>query len=317
LLLELLIFGLGVALLVGGAWLLVTGGARIAALLGVAPVVIGLTIVAFGTSAPEFFVCLVAALRGNADLTLGNIVGSNLANIGLILGLAVLLMPVVVERGLVRVEIPLLLVATLLFSILCWDQCLSRVDGIPLVLLFAVFILGTIRSAMHRPAPAEAVQSDSAAAGRYGILINSGFVVLGIAGLTGGGHLLVSSAVKIATRLGASEALIGLTLVAVGTSLPELATTAVAAIRRQSGIALGNVIGSNLFNLLAVAGSVCIIQPLLTQPNLRTHQLPGMVLLTLTLPFLVIRREVISRAWGGTLLILYSGVMIWWIWNGV
>jgi cation:H+ antiporter len=341
-LLDALLFAVGVGLLVGGAWLLVSGGSRIAALLGVAPVVIGLTVVAFGTSAPELFVCLVAALRGSADLTLGNVIGSNLANIGLILGLAALIMPVEVDRRLGRLEVPLLVVATALFAIQGWNLWYSRLDGALLTLLFLVFMVITVCSAAGRAADHAADQAaaraarspagvdrkavaaaarliESAAADRRGraLSISCLLVLLGIGGLTGGGQLIVDVSVRIATRLHVSEALIGLTLVAVGTSLPEMATTIIAAVRHQSGIALGNVVGSNLFNLLAVAGPVILIRPLTAEASLRSHQLPGLLLVTILLPLAIYRRRVLGRIWGAVLLLVYAGVMAWWMAAGV
>jgi cation:H+ antiporter len=315
---EIATFAFGIALLIGGAWLLVTGGARIAELLGVAPVVIGLTIVAFGTSAPELFVCLVAALRGNADLMLGNIVGSNLANLGLILGAAALIMPVAIDKHMIRLEIPLLLFATLLFAVLCWDHNLGRLDGLWLVLLFGFFMLSTLRSTIGAGGrKIEAPELKPGVGARRGFLVNGGLVAAGVAGLVGGGHFLVGSAVTIATRLGASESLIGLTLVAVGTSLPELATTIVASVRKEGGIALGNVVGSNLFNLLAVGGTVALIHPVAAEPTLLSHQIPGMAVMTLALPLLCLRRDSVGRAWGGALLLLYAVILAWWLAAGV
>ncbi len=317
-LLDVLLFLVGICLLVGGAWLLVTGGARIAGLLGVHPVVVGLTVVAWGTSAPELFVCLVAALRGSSDLMLGNVIGSNLANLGLILGLAALLRPVTVEPFLRRLEVPLLLAATVLFAALAWDFSLSRIDGIALLLVFGMFMIVTLRSATAggdraRSAPCP----DASLAGRKGILFNAVLVVLGVGGLTGSGHLIVSSALNLAAFFGVSEALIGLTMVAVGTSLPELATTIVASVRKEGDIALGNIVGSNLFNLLAVAGPVALIRPLSGPPDLRSHQLPGMILLTLLVPIVVAGRASVGRGWGLVLLLFYAGVLIWWLSTGV
>jgi cation:H+ antiporter len=319
LLLELLIFSAGVGLLVGSAWLLVTGGARIAAILGVHPVVVGLTVVAWGTSAPELFVSLVAGLRGNTELMLGNVIGSNLANLGLILGTAALVFPVTVDRGLGRREIPLLLIATFLFSALCWDLELGRADGLVLVLFFGLFMALTIRSTRRGGERADSRSPAAlvAVSQRRGILVNSVLVLIGIGGLTAGGHLIVTSAVAMATRLGASEALIGLSLVAVGTSLPEFATTLIAALRRENDIALGNIIGSNLFNLLAVAGPVALIHPLSGQPDLRSHQLPGMLILTLVLPLVVARSSRVGRVSATVLLVLYAAIMTWWLTAGV
>lgn len=317
-LLDLILFAVGVALLVAGAWFLVTGGARIASLLGVPPVIVGLTIVAWGTSAPELFVSLVAALRGKTELMLGNVIGSNLANIGLILGAAVSLTVVAIDKGLGKREIPLLMVVSILFSILCWDGMLSRLDGLILVAGFLVFMLVTLQSTKQggartqvKPAP------EPVAFAKRGLLVNSLLVFLGIVGLAGGGELIVRSAVSMARQLGASEAFIGLTLVAIGTSLPELATTVIATIRRQSEIALGNIIGSNLFNILAVAGPVAMIRPVASGDTLRTHQLPAMLILTFLLPLICGHGHTIRRVWGPVLLLLYVAVLVWWRKGGV
>ena len=317
-LLDLLLFAVGVSLLVGGAWLLVTGGARIASLLGVPPVFVGLTVVAWGTSAPELFVSLIATLRGNSVMMLGNIIGSNVANIGLILGMAACTVTVTVDKTLRKRQIPLLLCVTLLFTVLCWDLRLSRWDGLILVVVFVVFMAVTLRDAKRGKSHTQ-VQSarEPTVLARRGILVNSLLVFLGVVCLGGGGELIVHTAVSMATRLGASEAFIGLTLVAVGTSLPELATTRVATVRRESDIALGNIIGSNLFNLLAVAGPVAAFLPVAGEVTLRTHQLPGLIVMTLLLPLVCSRSQAIKRVWGPILLLSYTAVMVWWWWAGV
>ncbi len=312
------LFAAGVGLLVTGAWALVKGGARIAAVLGVSPVVVGLTIVAWGTSAPELFVSLVAALRGSSALMLGNVIGSNVANVGLILGTAVLLVPVNVEPGLARREIPLLMVATVVFTVLCWNGELTRLDGLLLVLVFGVFMTATLRRAKRKGTEARVELAEGPRVlAKRGVLVNALLVVGGVVGLTLGGELIVHSAILLAKRVGASEAFIGLTLVAVGTSLPELATSLIATVRRESDIALGNIIGSNLFNLLAVAGPVALIHPVAGQATLRTHQLPGMIILTLLVPLVCVGGLNIKRIWGPILLLVYAGLMVWWQLSGV
>ena len=256
--LEILLFALGVGLLIGGAYLLVEGGTRMAAVLGVPPVVVGLTVVAFGTSAPEFFVSLVGALRGSTGLVLGNVIGSNVANIGLILALAAMLRPVVVEKELPRREVPLLMGVTLLFTALAVGGDVGRLAGAVLSVVFVGFMVWTVKSGSRgqvvseAPAVDEAVL-DPARRGRN-LTMGGGQVLLGMVGLAGGGQLIVASATTLAQAMGISETVIGLTLVAVGTSLPELATTLMAAWRDQDDMALGNIIGSNLFNILGVAG---------------------------------------------------------------
>ncbi len=313
LLLDLLLFAAGLALLLGGASALVTGGSRIAGRLGVAPVVVGLTVVAFGTSAPELVVSLVAALRGSSGLMLGNVIGSNLANIGLILGLAAVISPVAVDRHLLRLEVPLLLLGTALFAGLLMDSVLGRLDGLALTVLFAVFMVLTLRSAQGGGV-ARSLAADARAAtpSGHGLPASAALAAVGIVALAGGGQLVVGAATRTALRLGASETLIGLTLVAVGTSLPELATTLVAAARRHGDLALGNVVGSNLFNLLGVAGPVALIRPVAVPAGVRSEQLPALALMTVLLPLAMLGRRV-GRAWGVALLLVYIGLTAWWV----
>ncbi|MBU8870054.1 MAG: calcium/sodium antiporter [Gemmatimonadales bacterium] len=319
--LEIGIFMLGIGLLVYGAWLLVGGGSKVASVLGVPPVVVGLTVVAFGTSAPELFVSLVAALRGSTGLVLGNVIGSNVANLGLILATAAILRPVIVEKGLPKREVPLLLGATALFTFLVWDGELSRWDSLLLVLGFVAFMVMTLRSGHRESNQEEAGSSlpeglDPEPPGHklkqlFGGL---GLVILGIVGLAGGGQLIVTSALDLALRLGVSETLIGLTLVAVGTSLPELATTIIAAWKNQDDLALGNIIGSNLFNILAVAGPVGLIHPLVQEGSQGRVQLLCMCLLTaLVFVMIVFRGGKIGRGRGWVLALLYTGIMAAWM----
>lgn len=313
--LESLIFIGGVGLLVAGAWLLVEGGSKVAAILGVPPVVVGLTVVAFGTSAPELFVSLAGALRGSTGLVLGNVIGSNVANLGLILGCAAVLRPVIVEKGLVRREVPLLLAATVLFVFLVLDGQISRYDAGLLVAAFGFFMWLTLRNrnrtAVVVDVPAENPKPEPGHRLRP-LLAGLGLVVLGIVGLAGGGHFIVTSSLTLAARMGISETVVGLTLVAVGTSLPELATTLVAAWKDKDDLALGNIVGSNLFNLLAVAGPVGLIRPLQSGEGLPL-QLASMVLLTaLVFAMIVFRGGDVGRKRGGILLIVYLASI--WLW---
>ena len=316
-LIDILLFLVGVGCLVGGAWLLVTGGSRVAAILGVPPVVIGLTVVAFGTSAPELFVSLVGAVQGKTGLVLGNVIGSNVANIGLILATAALLRPVVVERGLARREMPLLLGSTLLFALFGLDGTISRFDGLMLVIAFAAFMGLTLRD-RERETPMVSVPGDAPApaAGRRlrAALGGSGLVVVGVVALAGGGQLIINAAETLARAIGISETLIGLSLVAIGTSLPELATTLMAAWRNQDDLALGNIVGSNLFNLLAVAGPVALIKPLPAEEGGIALQLGSMVLLTVLVYAMIARcGGSIGRLRGAVLLVVYAACMATWI----
>lgn len=325
---QICIFAAGIGLLVGGAWMLVGGGSRVAAVLRVPPVVVGLTVVAFGTSAPELFVSLVGAFKGNTGLVLGNVIGSNVANLGLILAVAALLRPVIVERGLSRKEVPLLMGATLLFTVLVWDGTLGHLDAGLLFVGFIGFMWWTLKNldrgvkvttvAVELPAidPAHKLRE---------VTRGSALVFLGIAGLAGGGHFIVSSALVLAVSMGISETLIGLTLVAVGTSLPELATTIVAALRDEDDLALGNIVGSNLFNILAVAGPVGMfwkleaeggqapITSLFMQPTPLQVQMICMVLLTIMVfSMIILGRGTIGRKRGLSLLLTYVLIMFLW-----
>ena len=315
--LEILEFALGVGLLVGGAYFLVEGGSRMAAVLGVPPVVVGLTVVAFGTSAPEFFVSLVGALQGSTGLVLGNVIGSNVANIGLILALAAILRPVVVERELPRREIPLLMGSTLLFFALTVGGELGRVGGLLLTFLLLAFVYWTIKSGARGQVVVEEPKlipglRDPERRTRH-LTLGGGQVLLGMLGLAGGGHLIVISATSLALAMGVSETVIGLTLVAVGTSLPELATTLMAAWRDQDDMALGNIIGSNLFNTLGVAGPVALVRPLVSENDI-FWQLMAMCLMTVVVAMMIWPRHgSIGRLKGVLLLVLYLGTVFMWL----
>ena len=328
LVLQILLFAVGIGLLVGGAWLLVSGGSRVAAVLNVPPVVVGLTVVAFGTSAPELFVSLVGAFKGSTGLVLGNVIGSNVANLGLILAGAALLRPVIVEKGLPRKELPFLLGATLLFTLLAWDGRLGHMDAGLLVAGFIAFMWWTL---MHRDrgvvvtgVPAKLPEVDPGHRIRE-VSRGTAMTILGVGGLAAGGYFIVSSALRLAVSMGVSETLIGLTLVAVGTSLPELATTIVAALRNEDDLALGNIVGSNLFNILAVAGPVGLFwrldaegnqAPFLSLPvQITPLQLQMICMVALTVmvfTMIILGRGKIARIRGFVLLLTYALIMFIW-----
>lgn len=325
---DLLFFALGLVLLVGGAYVLVEGGTRIAAVFGIPPVVVGLTVVAFGTSAPELFVSLVGAFNGNTGLVLGNVIGSNVANLGLILGTAAVLRPVIVEKGLARFEVRLLLAATFGMTFFIWDGTLGHWDALFLVIGFAVFMLWTLGFRQGSPLALGKKNALPEVEGHRGkaILLGSSLVVAGVVMLAWGGNQIVSSAMNMARMMNVSETLIGLTLVAVGTSLPELATTIVAAIRNQDDMALGNIVGSNLFNILAVAGPVGVFWKLGVEEqnsglavggmNLPGHQvqLLSMVFLTVIVALMiVVLGGKIGRLRGIVLLCSYVAITALWM----
>ncbi len=252
---------LGLVVLVWGAELLVKGASRLAAAFGIAPLIIGLTVVAFGTSAPEMAVSVMSGMKGEADLAVGNVVGSNIANVLLILGIAAIITPLTVSRQLIRLDVPLMIGASLLVLLMALDGGISRLEG---ALLFAGILCYTsflIIQARRDKAAAQASDDEFArefgeqpAPGWQGYALNGGLIALGLALLVGGSQLLVSSAVTIAQYFGVSELVIGLTVVAIGTSLPEVATSVIASLRGERDIAVGNVVGSNIFNLLSVLG---------------------------------------------------------------
>lgn len=258
---ELLSFVGGLALLLVGAELLVRGASRLAVSFGISPLVVGLTVVAFGTSSPEFAVSIGSSLAGDADIALGNVVGSNIFNVLFILGVAALIVPLLVKSQLVRFDVPVMIGASGLVVILGLDGRLGRLDGVVLFGLLVVYVVVLVRKSRRETkagaADFEAEYSDT----RPGPLVNGTLILVGLGMLVVGSDLLLTAAVAFAEQLGLSELVIGLTLVAAGTSLPEVATSVLAAIRGERDIAVGNVVGSNVFNLLGVLGAGAAMAP--------------------------------------------------------
>jgi cation:H+ antiporter len=317
-----LIFLAGFAFLTAGAEFLVRGSSRLALRMKVPLVVIGLTVVAFGTSLPELLVTIIANAQGGsvAEMAIGNVVGSNIANFALILGIVSLLRPVNVERKLLFQEYPLMLVASLIFFAMAWNSIISRWEGALLFFGLIGFTLYSYTAARDLPAAdqAEAVGVSVEELGAeeqpstLTLLRDLLFIAIGIGGLLLGAHWLVNSATFIARYAGISELVIGLTLVAVGTSLPELATSTVAILRKEGDIAVGNIVGSNLFNILAIVGISSMIRPLPAPLEMRVVDFPFMLLISLLPLLLVLPRPHIMNRWNGTLmLILYIGYNIW------
>lgn len=258
---EILSFVAGLVLLVAGAELLVRGASRLAAAFGVTPLVIGLTVVAFGTSTPELAVSVSSAFAGDADIALGNVVGSNIANVLLILGISALIVPLVVKSQLVRFDVPVMIGASLLLLVVGLDGAIGRAEGAFLFALVLAYVVVLIRKSRRETADVVAEFEEEYSDGQTPIPLNVGLVVVGLGMLVFGSNLLVDAAVSVAERLGVSELVIGLTLVAVGTSLPEIATSIMAAIKGERDIAVGNVVGSNIFNILTVLGLSSLVAP--------------------------------------------------------
>ena len=299
----------GIIMLFFGGEGLVKGASRLARILGIRPVVIGLTVVAFGTSAPEFVVSLIAALKGSSDVVLGNIIGSNISNIGLILGIAALIGPIIIQGRLIKAEVPIMIAFSFIFYGLAWTLELEILQG---VILFGSLIAFTIYSyygARKEPKLIEKeykefLEVEESSPSKYAL-----FIVLGLAGLVIGAQLVVDSAITIARAIGVSELVISITVVAIGTSLPELSTTIVAALKKEHDIIVGNIIGSNIFNI-GILGLVSIIHPVSVDKPLLKFELPIMLFFSiLVLPIMMTGKKV-SRAEGICLLLLY-GVFIY------
>lgn len=295
--------GLAVLVLAGDA--LVRGAVNLSLRMGIPPLVVGLTIVAFGTSAPELIVSVQAVLRDAPALALGNVVGSNIANILLVMGIPALIAVVAVDREISR-DFVIMLAATGLFIALAWGGVFGPVQG-AILLAGLALMLGDCWLRARR-ARAGAVALEGAEPGlpgwRIGLLLAAGLV-----GLPLGADLLVDGSVSIARGLGVSEAVIGLTLVAVGTSLPELATTVVAAIRRQGGVALGNVLGSNIFNLLGIIGIASLVGPIPVPEIMLTRDLWVMLAASVLPAVYLIARQGIGRMGGVAFLALYAAYL--------
>lgn len=298
----------GLVLLVFGADVLVRGAARLATQLGISPLIVGLTIVAFGTSAPEIAVSVQSVWAGSGDLAIGNVVGSNITNILLILGLTALITPLSVSRQLIRLDVLLMIGASLLVYALAWDGTLDRLDSALLftgILIYVAFQIGVSRrNNLSSLADAEPEVTDKPH--RFAWMVPLWLIGGGLLLVVGGSNLLVEGAIQLAWALGLSELIIGLTIVAFGTSLPELATSLVAAFRGERDIAVGNIIGSNLFNLLAVLGLTALTAPaaISVSPNALTFDFPVMIAVAIACLPIFFSGYRISR-WEGALLFCY------------
>lgn len=255
--LNILFIVIGIVLVLWGADRLTDGAVAVAEKMKMPQIVIGLTIVAMGTSMPEFCVSLISALKGTSDLAVGNIVGSNIFNTLLIVGVSALVAPMSIMKTTVRKDIPFALVASALLLIMCLDGDISRIDAAILFVMFLIFMYITLRGAKAQGTDLEEKEKKPMAT-----WLSIVWILVGLACLIGGSNLFVDGATAVATKLGVSEAVIGLTIVAGGTSLPELATSVVSARKGNSGIAIGNVLGSNVFNILAILGLTGVISPM-------------------------------------------------------
>ena len=314
---DVLITIAGLVILVVGGDTMVRGASAIAAKLGVSPLAIGLTVVAFGTSAPELFVNVTAALRGSTALSFGNIFGSNMANIGLIIAVTALVGPLHIKNVVISREVPMMLLATLVAVTMGMDSILGggpsvfgRGDGIVLLLLFSVFVYYTLRDLVRQRADdanGDFAVAPSPEVPTHPITLSLLFTVAGLAMLAGGSQLTVYGAENVARTLGVSEAIIGLTLVAVGTSLPELVASLVASYRGHPDMAVGNVVGSNIFNLLIVLGATSAIRDIPVPPGGFTDLFVVICLSALFWLTSMSQGRTIIRTEASVLLLLYVG----------
>jgi len=284
--------------------LLVAGAVGLAKHFGVSPLIIGLTVVAMGTSAPEVAASIAAALRGAGDIAVGNVYGSNIANLALVGGLAALIRPISIQRQTMRREIPAMLIVALMLWPVMVDTRLLRVESIGLLVVFAVLILMTVRAAKRQVADQN--QNNTVPQEHHGTKYII-FVIIGLVGLALGAKMTVYGAVFVGKRIGLSEAVIGLTIVALGTSLPELATCIVASIRAQHDISIGNLVGSNIFNTLLVTGTAGTIRPFEVAKRLAAGN-DYWIMIAVSAAFAafaVAGRRTISRLAGSVLLVIY------------
>lgn len=298
-----LLFGAGLLWKAGD--FLVDGAVRLSTRYRIPPALAGVFILGFGTSFPELAVSGLAAWGGDADIAAGNVVGSNIANVALILGLTAALAPVVVNRFLLRIEMPIAVLASILAFVLVLDARVTRVDGLILLGAFALYAVVAIRTASLREVPEERPATSE----RVGIEI--GLTLMGLVGVLAGGWFFLEGAKDVALRAGMSQAAIGLTLVAVGTSLPELATSIAAARARQPDMALGNVVGSNIFNLLLVLGVAGVLREQNVSEVLPRVSLPLMTALAIFPWALGVTRGRIGRLAGLVLVLTYVGFVVW------
>jgi len=314
-----ILFAVGFVFLIKGADFLVDGATSVARRLNVSDLVIGLTVVAFGTSTPELLVNLIASFNGNTDIAIGNVLGSNIANVFLILGISSVIFPLTVTKGTVWKEIPFSLLAAIVLLLMANDQILdragasvlTRIDGLIFLCFFTIFIYYTFSIA----ARVEGMEAHVPAR-QHGWLRSLLGMIAGLAGLTIGGKWVVDGAIVLATKLGMSESVIGLTIVAVGTSLPELATSALAAYKKNPEIAVGNVVGSNIFNIFFVLGISATIRPLPLQTK-NNVDIAVVIFSSLMLFFFMFtgKKRSLDRWEGIVCLILYFGYVAFLILN--
>jgi cation:H+ antiporter len=299
----------GLAMLTSGGELLISGAVKLAKRWGMSSLLIGLTVVAFGTSLPELFVGLIALFQDHPDILTGNVVGSNIANIGLILGISALIAPLPVKFKSVDLELYGILGATALLAFVSWLGIFPRILGLFFVAAIALYTIMSFRQASKNKLPQDEEPADDTTKNFFSLPVISGLIIGGFILLGIGSHLFINGAVDIARHFGISELIIGLTLAAVGTSLPELASCLAAIRQRQTEILTGNIIGSNLFNLLMVLGLCGLLKPFILSPHLLTRDLPVMFSLSAVLIPILVVQQGLMRYHGLILLFSYAAYL--------
>lgn len=298
---QLLIFTAGLAILYVGAESLVRGASAIASRYGIRPIIIGVTVIALGTSMPEFVVNIIAVFTGENDLALGNIVGSNITNTGLILGISALIAPLAFAHRTLRIEYPMMMGSLVIFYLLALNGRISELDGLILVVLLIAFMTYMVRNGRNPAAEDPSEVAPKQTAGRHGRIRRVVYVVAGMVLLAGGARLMVYSATNIAVMFGIRPIVIGLTVVAIGTSLPEIATAVVSVLREETDLLVGNVLGSNLLNVLFVVGVIGTINPLSVEPSALELHFPVMLLINIVL---------LPIAWTGRRISRFEGALL-------
>jgi cation:H+ antiporter len=308
----------GLAILVKGADLLVEGAVALAERLGISPLIIGLTVVAMGTSAPEVAASIDASLHDLGDTAIGNVYGSNIANLALVGGLAALIRPITVKLSTLKREMPVMIIVALLLYPLLADKHLGRIDSISLLVVFFILIILIVISGLaeskKKPADVDSVaeQIQDQGLGKSRSLASSIiFIIIGLAALAGGAELTVRSAKCLGSAIGLSDAVIGLTIVAIGTSLPELVTCVIAALKGHDDISIGNLVGSNVFNTMLVVGSAGVIRPFAINARLIGCDYLIMIAVSVTFVMIALIGKRINRIAGSILVAVYIGYMIY------
>ena len=309
---------IGLVLILGGANYLTDGASALAKKFGISDLVIGLTVVAFGTSTPELVISIMAAAGGNAPLAVGNVVGSNIFNILAIIGITALVRPILVKKSVMTTEIPLVILSSVILLVMGYTMTLdslpnevTRVEGIFLLIFFILFMRYTFATAKHKdPNETDPIETTPSKQKPVPMWLSIIYVLGGLAALIWGGDKFVDGATAVARALGVSDAVIGLTIVAVGTSLPELATSIVAAMKNEPGLAIGNVIGSNIFNVLLVLGLAAVVHPLpyqgISYVDLWTLMIASVLFFIFGWKF---QKRIINRAEGAVLTLCYIAYM--------